>query len=592
MREKKLIRQLYPSYLLVIFLTLIPLLLFTSNTFKSFYKRQTTKDLKAITLLMETQVLPHLKTKQPQQLQTLTHELGQKIDVRFTVIALNGRVLADSEKHPKHLDNHANRPEIIQALTENWGSSMRYSHSLQTHMLYVAKPLKNKQGQNIGVLRSALPLDDINKTLTTLTKELTLWGAILSLFSALIGFFVSRKLTAPINELANGAEQLSDGNLGFQLSIPKTKELKKLAIAFNHMSVQLKDRLEASIAQTQEKEAILANMVEGIITVDKNGAITTMNQATKTYFLIDDQPVIGKSLPEVIRHSKLNTITKDALKTPKLLQENITLRHPKELYLHVHAIRMVDTRQNCIGAIVVLHNITHLQKLENMRKNFVANVSHELKTPITLIKGFLETLLSGDLDNKDDNREFLNIIQDHACRLETIIDDLLSLSRIEQEHKNSSIEMHPETINKVIDSAITSCQKNADEKNITLLFKPTEHLNSTLNVSLLEQALINLIDNAIKYSPAHSSINIELYKTKTEHIISITDQGPGIPENHIPHIFERFYRVDAARSREVGGTGLGLSIVKHIVESHNGSVSVESSVGKGSRFSINLPIIV
>ena len=237
-------------------------------------------------------------------------------------------------------------------------------------------------------------------------------------------------------------------------------------------------------------------------------------------------------------------------------------------------------------------DMDQIKKLEAMRKNFVANVSHELKTPITLITGFLETLLGGAMHNKDELVEFLQIIQKHAHRLDAIIDDLLSLSRIEQEHDNESIDKGRHSLNEVIKKAMGSCEEKALKKDISLSFSASETICATINPSLIEQAIINLSDNAIKYSPEGSKVQLSLSQTDTHIAIQVKDEGKGIPDKHIPHLFERFYRVDKARSREMGGTGLGLAIVKHIAQAHNGSVHVESTLDSGSVFSIHLPTLV
>ncbi|RAP38918.1 PAS domain-containing sensor histidine kinase [Candidatus Marinamargulisbacteria bacterium SCGC AAA071-K20] len=590
MKEKKLIWQLYPSYLLVIFITLILLLTYTSSAFKTFYINQTTKDLRARTVLIEKQVTPYFKSQDFNKLTLLISEQGKEITTRFTIVDAKGNVLSDSDENPEKMDNHASRPEIAQALSDKWGMATRYSRTLQTKMLYIAKPIK-QNNQVIGVVRSSISINELDNTLRGLIEKMVLWGILISIFSAMIGFFVSRKISGPIKDFSKGADELSNGNFDFQLPVPKIQEFRQLAEAFNNMSFQLKDRMQTIINHSSEKEAILSNMVEGIITVDKESNITTMNQAAKHYFHIEKEAVVGHSINEIIRHTTIQKVIQKALITQELIEEDIALTHPQELFLHVHGMCLTNANEECVGALIVLHNLTRIRKLENMRKNFVANVSHELKTPITLIKGFLETLFRGALDDKKEREEFLTIIQEHTIRLEAIIEDLLSLSRIEQENENNLIETDNESLNEVIEKAISSCQKKATNKEISIVFNSSKKLNAKINFSLIEQALINLIDNAIKYSPAKSQIEIVLTQSPSENTITVIDQGCGIPKKHIPHLFERFYRVDNARSRELGGTGLGLAIVKHIAESHKGIASLKSAEGKGSQFSIHIPII-
>jgi len=480
MKEKRLIWQLYPSYVLVIVVTLTLVLVYATNAFETFYLHQTTVNLKAQTSLIETQILPYIDDQDFDLLAVFLSKQSKLSNSRLTIIDKQGTILADSDESPENMDNHLGRPEIIQALSHTWGSSVRYSDTLQTRMMYIAKAISS-HGQIIGLIRSSLPINDLDVALWALKKKIILWGILISIFSALLGFFVSKKIRSPLQALTEGAEQFSEGNFDFRLDIPKTKEFRTLAEALNTMAFQLNDRMTTIMKQSKEKEA-----------------------------------------------------------------------------------------------------------LESVRKEFVANVSHELKTPVTLIKGFLETLLNGAGDNKKDRDEFLSIIQIHTHRVETIIEDLLSLSRLEQEADYLAIEFETACLNNVIEKAITSCYELSVSKEIEVVFQFSAHFDATINVSLMEQAFINLIDNAIKYSPNKSVVSISLTQLDHNLVISISDQGCGISEQHIPHLFERFYRVDRARSRDVGGTGLGLSIVKHIMQVHNGFVAIESVVGTGSVFTLTL----
>jgi two-component system, OmpR family, phosphate regulon sensor histidine kinase PhoR len=595
MKERKLIWELYPSYILLIFVSLVLMLLYTSSSFKTFYISQTTDALKTRTTLMETQVIPFLITPNQGELSTkslskLLSKQGAEALTRFTLISPNGDVIADSDKNSKHMDNHASRPEIIESLEGNWGSSTRYSRTLQTEMLYISKPLFYNDSL-VGVFRSSVPINKLAAPLALLTKKLLIGGCFISLFSALIGFIVSRKIRKPIADLTKGAEEFAKGNFEYTLPLPKIEEFKTVALALNNMASQLNDRMNTILKHAQEKDAILYNMVEGVITVNKEGQIKTINDSAKKYICSNNMNVQGLFIHEVIRNTTIQQIVQSALDSTDLIETDVELNTPQKLSLHIHGISLKDSENITTGALIVFHDVTRLRSLENMRKNFVANVSHELKTPITLIKGFLETLFRGAINNKDDREEFLKIINNHADRLDSIINDLLSLSRIEQEHDNDSIETNFEDIVPVIEKSILSCKSHASKKEIDIIFTPQDPIITKLNISLLEQAVINLIDNAIKYSASKNKVTISLEKTSTEISLTVSDMGRGIPEKHIAHLFERFYRVDKDRSRELGGTGLGLAIVKHIAQAHNGHVSVTSKSGEGSQFTIHLPLV-
>lgn len=414
-------------------------------------------------------------------------------------------------------------------------------------------------------------------------------GCLMGIYLLLVCYFVSQKISASIKLFVNGMDEISKGNMSYQLPILKIQELRILSESFNNMATTLNTQMRKSITHLNEKELILSNMVEGIITVDLASKITTINQIAKSYFCDLNDIVEGTPLNEVIRNTTIQTMIQKCLATSDLISCDIKLMYPKEIYLHAHGRCLKSNEQGCMGALIVLHDVTHIKKLEEMRKEFVSNVSHELKTPITVIKGFLETLLTSDVETKQEQDEFLTIIQNNTDRLDRIIDDLLSLSQIEKGNENESIKLKPEQLNTVVEKAILYCQGNASKKEISLSLKSNITRQSKINASLMEQAIINLIDNAIKYSPEKNEIQVATSETSLEHVITVSDNGCGVPQKHIPHLFERFYRVDSARSRELGGTGLGLAIVKHIAYAHNGNVSIKSIEGKGSQFSIHIP---
>jgi two-component system, OmpR family, phosphate regulon sensor histidine kinase PhoR len=304
----------------------------------------------------------------------------------------------------------------------------------------------------------------------------------------------------------------------------------------------------------------------------------------------DPWEIENRSIQEAIRNSELQKFTKNALQNNEGLECDIVFYQDKERILNVHSTTLLDAKEKRIGMLVVLNDVTRLRHLENMRQDFVANVSHEIKTPLTAIQGFVETLLQDIDKTPEDTHRFLSIIDRHVLRLVAMIDDLLNLSRIEGDSKRKEIVMVQTLVDDVIRNAVQMVEARTEEKKIRIQFQCEDSLSVEMDAPLIEQAVVNLLDNAIKYSELGSTIEVHAAKRNREVFISIRDHGIGIANEHIPRLFERFYRIDKARSRKLGGTGLGLAIVKHIIQAHNGKITVESSPGKGSTFTLNFPI--
>jgi two-component system phosphate regulon sensor histidine kinase PhoR len=330
-------------------------------------------------------------------------------------------------------------------------------------------------------------------------------------------------------------------------------------------------------------------MLEGVIAVDSEERIVSINRSAAQLFENEPATCQGKSIQEVIRSPALQQFIQGALNNPSPAEEDITVFQNEERVIDVKSSPLLDANQQQNGALVVFNDVTQMRRLENMRRDFVANVSHEIKTPLTAIKGFVETLQQGKVDEADENERFLGIIQKHVDRLNAIIEDLLALSRIEQEDEGKEIKFESVNIADVFQAAIQLCRPKAEEKNIRIDLEGEKETQAVLDPTLIEQAVVNLLDNAIKCSEPESWVVVRFHRQNSEMIISVQDHGIGIAQKHLPRLFERFYRVDKARSRNMGGTGLGLAIVKHIAQAHGGHVEVESKLGEGSRFSIHLP---
>jgi len=333
---------------------------------------------------------------------------------------------------------------------------------------------------------------------------------------------------------------------------------------------------------------VLSSMVEGLIAADIYLNIVEINQTAKKIFGIERDDLTGLSVPDIIRNREIIVAVKESMESEEPVEKEISLVDSDETILQLKGTKLKDSRGRTIGALIVFNDITKISKLESIRRDFVSNVSHELKTPITSIKGYIETLLEGAIDDKENARSFLDIIKRQTSRLNAIIEDLLSLSRIEQEEEKKQIEKQRTPLQLLLESAALYCRQNAAAKNISLEVFCEKGLVVDVNANLLEQAVANLIDNAVKYSTEGCFVYVRGYNENNNAVIEVEDNGPGISSEHHDRIFERFYRVDKARSRKVGGTGLGLAIVKHIAQAHGGTVSIKSEPGKGSRFFIKL----
>ncbi|MBD3234139.1 MAG: HAMP domain-containing protein, partial [candidate division Zixibacteria bacterium] len=574
---------------ILIILALIATIWYISNSLKDFYFSQIVTDLQARAILVEKEVSRLLKSSHIDRIDAVCKELGRKTSTRITVINPNGLVLGDSDENPEVMDNHATRPEIMEAFLGSVGVSKRFSDTIKKEMVYVAIPIIERN-EPVGVIRTSIPWKSIDRILGDVQSKMVMGGFVITVLVGLISLFVSRKLSQPLVKMRDVAKHFAKGELEYRLPLGGSEEMNSLAKAMNDMAAQLDDRIRTVITQRNEQNAVLSSMVEGVIAVDVAECLINLNQAAAEMLLVTEEEVRGLSIHDVITNERLRKFITDSLSSKETIEEEIvSYGEDGYRYLQVHGTVLRDGQGRNIGALVVLHDITRLRRLEIVRRDFVANVSHELRTPITSIKGFVETLLEGALEEPEDAKRFLGIILRQVDHMNDIIADLLTLSRLERDAERSDIELKESSLRDVVENAIQVCEVKASKKDITLELATKGDLRSRFNPALVEQAVVNLIDNAIIHSNPNSSIQVELTKNGSEIEIAVIDHGVGIEEKHIHRIFERFYLVDKARSRSMGGTGLGLSIVKHIALAHSGKVSVESKVGKGSTFRIHIP---
>ncbi|PKN28690.1 MAG: PAS domain-containing sensor histidine kinase [Deltaproteobacteria bacterium HGW-Deltaproteobacteria-21] len=586
-KKRRLYWQLFIPYLLIVLLALIAVLLYSSNLLEEILLKQTESDLRSQAILFQEQLRSDLPPDD--RTDELCKTLGRGLPTRFTVILPNGRVVGDSDEDPARMDNHLDRPEVATALTEPVGVSTRFSNTLGKRMMYLAMPLR-ESGMLFAIVRASVPIESVYGRIKTVQNRILLGGGIVAFLAVIAGFLVYRRVRRPLRQIQEGAMAFARGEFQPKLPLPDTEEMAQVAETLNRMAAELQQRIGTITQQRNELETVLSSMAEGVFGVDRDERIMGMNQAAGRILGCDPLLTRGKTIQEAFRISSLQDFVKKALAGEERLEEDflINIYGERERALNVHGTPLRDESGNRTGILVVMHDITELRRLENIRRDFVANASHEIRTPLTAIKGFVETLRDGAMQNPEDADRFLSIIQKHVDRLAALVEDLLSLSRIERETERDEIILEEQAIQGVLESAVQLCRGKGEARNIRIELVCSETLKAKINPPLLEQAVMNLLDNAINASANGKAIRVEAGEQETEVLVHVKDLGLGIEKGNLDRLFERFYRVDKARSRKRGGTGLGLAIVKHIMEAHKGRVTVESRPGAGSAFTLHL----
>lgn len=588
MRGKRLFWQIFFAYLGITVILMLFLTLYAWQQVQEHYLEAKTAELEAGARWCEARISHFLPSKAVSQIGPTCEALGKSLGMRITVVLPSGEVLADTARDPQTMENHRDRPEIRAALSGVVGRERRWSATLREEQRYVAVPVE-RDGSVIAVIRTSFPIDTFAQTLHVVYWHIGFAGLIATGLVAGVSLALARRIARPLESLRAGAEQFARGDLKHRLPIGGAEEVRMLAQAMNHMAEQMHQRIETIVNQENEHQAVLSSMEEGVLAVDQRGTILSLNETCGQLLGVEPAKVRGRLVHEVIRRSSLLGFVERTLEGGGPVEEDFEIYEPESRWLHAHGTVLHDAHRREIGALVVLHDITRLRHLENVRRDFVANVSHELRTPITSIKGFVETMLHEELEDKESSLRFLGIVLRQVNRLDAIIQDLLMLSRLERGAGEATIELEPERLCEVFRSAVEMCEKKASDKGVAIEIQGVDSLVARVNAPLLEQAVVNLVDNAVKYSDAGGTVRVSAVQEAGEIVIRVEDEGCGIAAKHLPRLFERFYRVDRNRSRELGGTGLGLAIVKHIVLAHKGAVRVESVVGRGSTFFLYLP---
>ncbi|MBM4155050.1 MAG: HAMP domain-containing protein [Lentisphaerae bacterium] len=590
MRRRRLIWHVVPHFLIIAALSTAVAAWFADRAIRGFHI-----DRVAENLAVQNRFLQDLLPADPAAADA-GPALAAAIDAgrraapgtRVTVIAPDGRVLADSTADPAHMQPHQGRPEVAAALRGNPGRDMRLSDTTGRSTLYLALPLR--AGDRVtAVLRTAASIEEMEQVLADLQRRIVLHGIAVVAIAIVVAFLLSSRVLRPLAELERGAARFAAGDLSHRVPVPDAREISAVAEAMNRMAEQLRERIDAIETQRAEVETLLASLGEGVVAVGADERVLYANGQAADLLNTGAAEARGHDLREAIRHPELQEAVLKAMRSGEPVEAGVVIRGDREIYLQGRAVPLRDAGGQPRGAVVVLNDLTRIHRLMVMRRDFVANVSHELKTPLTSIGGFVETLLDPDPPPADEQRRFLGIVLRQVHRLQSLVDDLLGLARIEQQAEQGTIETAPAAARELIDEAVETCRQLATDRGVGIDVEAPEELTARVDAGRIGRAIVNLLDNAIKHSPEGARVVVASRDAGPDLEFSVTDRGCGIEPRHLPRLFERFYRVDKARSRREGGTGLGLAIVKHIVHAHGGQVAVESRPGEGSRFSFRIP---
>ncbi|MGH7319756.1 MAG: ATP-binding protein [Candidatus Rokuibacteriota bacterium] len=527
----------------------------------------------------------------PARVQQAVERYGTQLAARVTVIAPDGTVLGDSERDAESLhgmENHGTRPEVRAALARQVGRDIRRSRTLDLDMLYVAIPVQ-ESGRVTGVIRLALPLAEVARASAWVSRTVA-GGVGLAFAVALVAaLFISRRVTRPVARMQDIAHRLAAGEFDRAVPVSGHDEIADLGRSLNLMALRLRDKIDTLEAERAKVGAMLDNMVEGVIAVDARGHILLVNPGARAIFGIGAEPVEGRPFLEVVRYKELFDLVErcQAGGDGERYRREVELAPPVSRTVAAQAVTVAFAPPGR-GVLLVIHDVTALRRLERVKTEFVANVSHELRTPLTAIRGYLETLLDGAIDEPANARRFLAIANTHAERLGRLVDDLLQLSNIETGKLVLTVE--PTALGEVSAGTVAMFEGQAERGGIALHNAVPGHLRVQADRDRLAQILVNLLDNAVKYTPPGGQITLAAETEPSGFVaVRVVDTGIGIPSTDLPRITERFHRVDKARSRGLGGTGLGLAIVKHLVQAHGGELSIDSELGRGTTVRFTLP---
>ncbi|KMK74562.1 two-component system histidine kinase PnpS [Alkalihalobacillus pseudalcaliphilus] len=517
-------------------------------------------------------------------IQSFTNDVSQELDVRITIILMDGEVIGESSTDPSLMENHLKRPEIAELLEGNTSREIRYSETVDNELLYLAVPIMDGE-EMVGIVRLGLPTSDIQEMNKQIWMVLIISFSLAAAVIFLVIYRVTSQMIRPIESVTDVANELAKGNFKARTVEGEQDEIGQLTKSVNVLASNLEHITKRHQLQKERMETLIENMGSGLILINMRGDISLINKTCRDIFNENTDKWDHQLYHDVIENKEITQLIQSVFMSEEKVQKQLTFEEHFELkYYDVHGAPVISHNGSFKGVAIVMHDITELKKLEQVRKDFVANVSHELKTPVTSIKGFSETLLDGAMYDEQFREKFLRIILKESERLQGLIHDLLELSKIEQQFFRLNLSRIK--LAEAVEEAMTLLKDKSEEKSIELHLRVTGDTVVDGDFQRIKQIAINLINNAITYTPEHGRIDVLVKEERDQVVWSVSDTGIGITEQELHRIFERFYRVDRARSRNSGGTGLGLAIVKHLVEAHHAKIDVKSKVGEGTTFTL------
>ena len=578
-------RRIFGRIFLLYAITILALIVFIELFITDVVRNSHINDLQDHLVSQATLISNDVSFRAQTPLDKLCKRFKEQTGSRVTVIALNGRVLGDSDTESSLMDNHAGRPEIQQALRSGTGSSKRYSDTLRDELLYVAVRVP-RGGIPSGFVRLSMELNAVEASINALRIKIIAVVVAMLLITGLISMGQLERIRRLTKQIGDFSRSLAAGALGNKLYLDRAGEFDEIAESLNTMSTELQHSIAANEEERKRLNVILRSVPDVLLILDGRGVVQLASSASRQYF--GEAPLQGKQVFEVIRNPLFLALMDEARKKLTSGVSELRLDYPEERYFSARVSPLSYHENELSGFVVILHDITVLKKLEQARKDFVANISHEIRTPITAIKGFAETLLEGALQDTEHAEKFLKIIKSNSERINSLVDDLMTISKIEL--GVARIEKTPVDIADAIEHVLTLLRSKAAEKNLYLKTDlPAETMKISADRDKLIQVLANLVDNSLKFTEK-GGVTIGARMENNKPYLFVEDTGIGIPEKHLPRLGERFYRVDTARSRKMGGTGLGLAIVKHLVKAHGWDMQIESTQEKGTKVKIKCEV--